>query len=720
MAIHNSLIEWINTFDNLPSHCNSLDDLADGVLLYELCRQITLVSKDDIGDNWVLRSENINNLLSSLDQYYVNELGLNDQTSTINVETVAKDRNDVEIIKLIELILGVVLECDNKEEYIGKMQILDPTVQNDLMVIIEKIMSNHQQLHVQHVQHNVQQHVQQHVLDNDLQIKEQHNNEKILQLEIQLEQLQRDKSDLRNELSDMSVIVGQAERDKHSWSREREQLQEVCSNLQHSLETSQRSMDELRQQQATNNIMSQVKEELSALQQQIQDKDKQIQDFRKKVEESNKQNRGLKDEVDMLKEKVSNAELTEEKLKKYQQKIEENMELKKRIKSLEENNDNYLNQLLDMEEQVKKASLFKGQLESTKQLLTSLQIDNTKLEMSVKMISDERELLQSTLSRLEMQHTSLQEELESNKKKLDQMEHDQQSKLLETTTHNSFGMDQIIVDPSTKIKTQRLEREISRLQESVERIPELERQLEEAVAIKDELLKQVSSMSNNNNQSTVPAAIDNNDQSKEIIQQLNQTIKELKDKNVEQQHVYSQLQESTESTNTTLKERNLQLDTLSKEVAQLRAEAKLAAEQQAIPTPQPPVLDNESAFKETIASLLLEKERLEGYLRSARKMIKELREKETERDSGNNKIDRQEYIADLENISKLKDDHIKNLTRQIKDGKEASQRELNLMLSSFLRLGSENEALKFKLDAAAASTSNQSSSSSSSALPQQK
>ncbi|EFA82480.1 hook family protein [Heterostelium album PN500] len=744
-----SLIKWINSFDNLSEKCDNIEDLTDGIILYDICKEIspkhfdtTLVSRQDAKDNWVLRSENVKNLLSSLDSWFSSELGLTEQTVAIDADTVAKDMDPQETIKLVELILGVVVECENKGEYIGRMQSLDPKVQGDLMLIIEKIMTSHQEL-MSTADHSRTSFDGEDQSEDSIDRQNHHSpiddsgvKERLAQFETQIDGLQRDKSNLQNELEEMTLTCNQLQRDQKGWDQEKENLLEVCSNLQQSLESAQKRLDE-QKQQASLNVMSdiRIKDEINTLQQQIDDKEKQIQELKRKVrrlsfiylnyfnkllilflyafqiDEGNKQineNRELRDEIDILREKVTNAELAEEKLKKYQQKIEEIAELKKQTKTLEENNDNYLNQILDLEEQVKKSNTFKTQLESSKQQVLTLKIDNTKLEMSLKSISEDRDRLQSTISQMELDHQSLTGQLDSQTIKLQQLEHDSESKLLESSQSSSFvgGLDQVL-DSSTKERLARLERENKRLKESVERLEELESQLEEANSYKEIMMKEMATLQQQQQQTSpsqsspseqqmqqqqqqLQQQIQQQQQQSVVIQELNGKILEMNNKNLQLQSEIEKMKQSVESVNTTLSSKNQQLEDATKQIDDLRKQQlDLLSKQQVEST----TADSEDKGK--VAEYRSEIEKLEGYLRAARKMIKAHREKEKEFEAKEAKITAQEeYIANVEKKLKQKDERVDSLAKQIKEGKEAQQRELNLMLTAFLNIGVEFERLK--------------------------
>lgn len=50
-----------------------------------------------------------------------------------------RDFNTQEIVKLVELVLGVMVESEHKNEYIGNIMKLDEATQHELMVILEGV-----------------------------------------------------------------------------------------------------------------------------------------------------------------------------------------------------------------------------------------------------------------------------------------------------------------------------------------------------------------------------------------------------------------------------------------------------------------------------------------------------------------------------------------------------------------------------------------------------
>lgn len=86
----------------------------------------------------MLKTNNIKNLVNNLDRFYQVDLGIHYGVD-IDANAIGRDSNPEEIMKLVNLILGVLVECEHKEEYIGNIMCLDEQTQHELMVILEGV-----------------------------------------------------------------------------------------------------------------------------------------------------------------------------------------------------------------------------------------------------------------------------------------------------------------------------------------------------------------------------------------------------------------------------------------------------------------------------------------------------------------------------------------------------------------------------------------------------
>ena len=94
--------------------------------------------KKEIDDNWILKVNNIKKITSNLDRLYQNELGLHDEVR-IDENLIGKEQNEAEIFKLIQLVMGVLVECENKREFLGNIMSMGHETQMELMLIIERV-----------------------------------------------------------------------------------------------------------------------------------------------------------------------------------------------------------------------------------------------------------------------------------------------------------------------------------------------------------------------------------------------------------------------------------------------------------------------------------------------------------------------------------------------------------------------------------------------------
>ncbi|KAJ2381478.1 hypothetical protein GGI23_007574, partial [Coemansia sp. RSA 2559] len=96
----------------------------------------------DIGDNWVLKLNNLKKLYKLVTRYYEEVLGY--PTSNLaepNLSTIAKDGDSDELLKLCHLILTLAVQCERNQVYIGKIMSLGEEDQRSLMVSIESVLA---------------------------------------------------------------------------------------------------------------------------------------------------------------------------------------------------------------------------------------------------------------------------------------------------------------------------------------------------------------------------------------------------------------------------------------------------------------------------------------------------------------------------------------------------------------------------------------------------
>ena len=121
----------LNTFDGLSAPCQCLDDLTDGVILTEAMAQIapahfdTSSLKRGVGGNSILCGTNLQKLLRNLRDFYSEELGQTLSPAAVDSALIASEKDPTETAKLVELVLGAAVQCEQAGAYIARiMQVL--------------------------------------------------------------------------------------------------------------------------------------------------------------------------------------------------------------------------------------------------------------------------------------------------------------------------------------------------------------------------------------------------------------------------------------------------------------------------------------------------------------------------------------------------------------------------------------------------------------------
>ena len=89
------------------------------------------------------------------------------------------------------------------------------------------------------------------------------------------------------------------------------------------------------------------------LQEELDSRDRIIMDLKRKLEESSKaaqEVRTLRDELDIMRERVAEAAAGEERVNRLKKKLEESADLRNRVKTLEEENQAHLKRAAEIED----------------------------------------------------------------------------------------------------------------------------------------------------------------------------------------------------------------------------------------------------------------------------------------------------------------------------------------------------------------------------------
>lgn len=87
-----------------------------------------------------MSAHNFKNIVTGLEKFYREKLDaiINHQTTHYDFDKLIEERDFDQLLDILELIMGVVVSCEDKELYIGKILELEERTQEDLQKLIER------------------------------------------------------------------------------------------------------------------------------------------------------------------------------------------------------------------------------------------------------------------------------------------------------------------------------------------------------------------------------------------------------------------------------------------------------------------------------------------------------------------------------------------------------------------------------------------------------
>ncbi|XP_015508066.1 protein Hook homolog 3 isoform X1 [Parus major] len=411
-----SLLTWIQTF-NVEAPCQTVEDLTSGVVMAQVLQKIDPVYfdenwlnriKTEVGDNWRLKVSNLKKILKGILDYNHEILGqqINDFTLP-DVNLIGEHADAAELGRMLQLILGCAVNCEQKQEYIQTIMMMEESVQHVVMTAIQELMSKESPVSLGNDAY----------VDLDRQLKkttEELNEalatkEEIAQrcheLDMQVAALQEEKSSLLAENQILMERLNQSDsiEDPNSPAGRRhlqlqtqlEQLQEETFRLEAAKDDYRIRCEELEKEIAE---LRQQTEELTTLAEEAQ---------------------SLKDEIDVLRHSSDKVAKLESQVESYKKKLEDLGDLRRQVKLLEEKNTMYMQNTVSLEEELRKANAARSQLETYKRQAVELQNRLSeeskkadKLDYECKRLKEKVDSLQKEKDRLRTERDSLKETIE--------------------------------------------------------------------------------------------------------------------------------------------------------------------------------------------------------------------------------------------------------------------------------------------------------------------
>lgn len=249
----------------------------------------------------------------------------------------------MELGRLLQLILGCAVNCSHKQDYIAIITGMEESVQLVIMQSIQELESGGVGANTEDAQ------IQRLMSDLNRAIEERDQMEqKCHELDMQVSLLQEEKTTILQESRRLQERLAEVENP---------QSPSVVSGSKYDL--LKKEFDTLKEEKF---ILETARDDLrlrgEAQEREIMELQARIDELQIHADEA----RHLKDEIDVLKETADKVGKYEATIESYKRKLEELSDLKRQLKILEEKNTSYMQQNLELEEEVKRQGAWKSQV----------------------------------------------------------------------------------------------------------------------------------------------------------------------------------------------------------------------------------------------------------------------------------------------------------------------------------------------------------------------
>ncbi|CAG9804023.1 unnamed protein product [Chironomus riparius] len=409
--MYESLIKWLKILE-LSGACSTALDLSTGVTLGELLAVLVpnytpKIRNISINDNWRSKASNLKKIVDSIVMYYSNELDLTlDEHLIPDVFKIAENNDEGELIKLIKLILGIAVNCENKLQYITQIMEMEEDIQRNIMTALQEIenigtpSSTRNSLNMQNSEiKNDQEYLAQKLHEKENLICLMTNEKITMQHEINKLQMTVEKYENQALIGEDGISLGAPLQGSVRMNELRKQIEILKNDL---------LLSETMKEDLKMRAMQQEKQ-ISSLQMKIDDLTKASFELSQ-----------IKDEVDILRDANEKSKEYERQLTIYKKKLEDTNDVKRQIKQLEERTAEYLKQNLQYEEEIKKLSAVKGQVDLYKNQLDELHIKlDSEMQKTIKSEFD-LQVIQTKLSGMTRERDNFKAQLTNLEEKLDE------------------------------------------------------------------------------------------------------------------------------------------------------------------------------------------------------------------------------------------------------------------------------------------------------------
>ncbi|XP_058238808.1 protein Hook homolog 3 isoform X2 [Hemibagrus wyckioides] len=432
-----SLLTWIQTF-GVEAPCKTVEDLTSGVVMAQVLQKIDVVYfsdswisriKPEVGDNWRLKISNLKKILKGILDYNHEVLGqqINDFTLP-DVNLIGEHSDAAELGRMLQLILGCAVNCEQKQEYIQTIMMMEESVQHVVMTAIQELMSKETPVSAGNDSYaDLDRQLKKTVEElNDALASKEEIAQRCHELDMQAYLVQEERDRLRLEFIELEERVAALQEEKSSLLAENQVLMERLNQSD--------SIEDLNSPAGRRHLqlqaqLEQLQEETFRLEAAKDDYRIRCEELEKELLEVKGQNeeltsladeaQSLKDEMDVLRHSSDKVAKLEAQVESYKKKLEDLGDLRRQVKLLEEKNTSYMQNTVSLEEELRKANTARAQLETYKRQVVELQNRLSeeskkadKMEFESKRLKEKVDSLQKEKDRMRTERDSLKETIE--------------------------------------------------------------------------------------------------------------------------------------------------------------------------------------------------------------------------------------------------------------------------------------------------------------------
>ena len=437
----------------------------------------------NVGDNKRLRLNNVRKVLTGTVDYLKDVVGMQLSQFPLPDTNKVVECDKSHLGRMLQLILGVAINCRNREEHI---QTIWQEMEQESQILVMQAIQELQEIQSQSLVTPMDDgQVRKLMEEMEASTAEKEKlAQKCHELEMELNLLKEEKSNLSAEFEHLQAQIGgrtTSGAPADSGIRYKE-LKNQNETLKQELESLEAQKDE-------------VQSKLEETESRLEETEEKVSDLQKLADQA----RSLKDEVDILRENSDKVGKYEGVIETYKKKLEEMADLKRQIKFLEDKNAEYIDNNMELEEKLGKVArptteIFRKQIAELNSKLTSETERADKCKFENDRLMEKLEALTVEKDRIVAERDTLKESCEEMKftevgnvsPEFSQISDEPDSGLLEN------------IPPSVKARLIRLEKENRQLKKYKSSSSNDEADTTELQAMYQEMIKQKEEMSAKN------------------------------------------------------------------------------------------------------------------------------------------------------------------------------------------------------------------------------